>query len=128
CRSFKHEGGEVMSCILTEALTLLKGGFIPLWVEPGTKAAKHLGWSQEQPTEESVRRAFSRPSNLGVRCGDVHADGTCLLAIDVDVNDHELIRCVEHAIGIQVPTKTGKKGATYFVRTDYEQKSTKIKL
>lgn len=52
---------------------------------------------------------------------------TRLLAIDVDVDDFELIRCVEHAIGTIVPTKKGKKGATYFVRADYEQKTTKLR-
>ena len=55
-------------------------------------------------------------------------DKTCLIAIDVDVDEPELINAVEMAIGQEVPTKRGKKGATYFVRVDYEQKTGKIKL
>ena len=101
---------------------------VPIWVEHSTKAPRHAGWQVEQPTEASIEHAFSRPCNLGVRCGDHNADGTRLLAIDIDLNDIELIRSVENAIGSIVPAKTGKKGVTYFVRVDYEQKSTKFKF
>lgn len=118
----------MIASVLSEAQELLRRGHVPLWVEYGTKAAKHAGWQVMQPTEASVERAFSRPSNLGVRCGDLASDGTRLMAIDIDVNDHQLIRCVEHAIGSIVPAKTGRKGVTYFVRVDYQQKSTKLKL
>jgi len=117
-----------MQTLLTQAQELLEAGYVPLRLDYASKAAKHAGWQVEQPTEASVERAFARPSNLGVRCGDRAPDGTRLLAIDIDVNDIELIRGVEHAIGVIVPAKTGKKGVTYFVRVDYEQKSTKIKL
>ena len=113
---------------LDAALGLLSRGHVPLWVQYKTKVARSAGWQVEQPTEESIRRAFARPSNLGVRCGDLAHDGTRLLAIDIDLNDVNLIRCVEHALGIIVPAKKGKKGVTYFVRVDYEQKTTKIKL
>jgi P4 family phage/plasmid primase-like protien len=118
-----------MPNMLSHAVKLLNKGYIPLRVASGTKAAKNPGWSSEIPTDISVHRDFARDSNLGVRCGDTHPDGTCLLAIDVDVDDAELFRCVEHAIGDKtVPVKRGKKGGTYFVRLDYEQKSCKIQL
>ena len=117
-----------MHAPLDAALGLLSHGHVPLWVQYKTKVARSAGWQVEQPTEESVRRAFARPSNLGVRCGDLARDGTRLMAIDIDLNDVNLIRCVEHALGVIVPAKTGKKGVTYFVRVDYEQKTTKIKL
>ena len=117
-----------MQTLLTHALGLHQLGYIPLQVPYATKAAKQAGWQVMLPTEDSIARDFSRPSNLGVRCGDLRADGTRLMAIDVDVENGEVIRCIDKAIGQNVPTKSGKKGATYFVRVDYEQKSTKFKL
>jgi len=99
---------------------------VPLRLEPESKAPKWIGWQRAVPTEETVRRDFTRLSNLGVRTGDLHRDGTRLLAIDVDLENGELIRCVEQALGIKVPCKQGKKGFTYFIRVNYEQKSTKI--
>lgn len=116
-----------MKSPLTAAEALLHLGYVPLYVAPGTKAAKQPGWQVMQPTDESIARDFARECNLGVRCGDLRADGTRLLAIDVDRDDVNLIRCVEHAIGVIVPTKKGRKGATFFVRLDYEQKTTKLK-
>ena len=108
------------------ALALLRKGYIPLRIEPGSKGPKSLGWQVDTPTEESVTRVFARTSNLGVRTGDVQKDGTCLLGIDVDIEEAELIRCVERAIGEKVPVKQGKKGYTYIVRVDREVKTQKI--
>lgn len=109
------------------ALRLLEQGYVPLRIDPDSKAARHQGWQVETPTEESVRRSFARTSNLGVRCGDMRRDNTCLMAIDIDLEEHELIRCVERAIGETVPVKKGKKGATYLLRFDRAHKTTKIK-
>lgn len=117
--------------MLDVSLRLLAQGFTPIRLEPNGKAAKHSGWQIENPTEESIRRSFLRPSNLGTRCGDVRPDGTSLVAIDVDVDDAEIIRCVEKALGrdlTHVPAKKGKKGVTYIIRLDSEHKTTKIKL
>lgn len=109
------------------ALKLLEQGYVPLRIDPDSKAARNPGWQVETPTEDGLRRAFARTSNLGVRCGDLHRDGTCLIGIDVDIEDHTLIRCVQRAIGNEsVPVKTGKKGATYIVRMDRETKTGKI--
>ena len=114
---------DMISC----ALTLLDKGYVPLRAELGKKATLHPGWQVEVPTEASIKRQFARPSNIGVRCGDVQHDGTCLVAIDIDVEQPELVRCVEIAIGVKVPIKRGRKGWTYFVRLDRETKSSKIK-
>lgn len=110
------------------ALRLLEQGYVPLRIDPDSKAARNPGWQVDTPTEDSLRRAFARTSNMGLRCGDVRKDGTCLIAIDVDLEEHELIRCVQRAIGddANVPVKQGKKGATYIFRLDREQKTTKI--
>jgi putative DNA primase/helicase len=110
------------------ALRLLRIGFTPLYVEANSKAARNLGWQVERPSERSIDQKFSHPSNIGVRCGDLHQDGTCLIAIDVDVDDPDVLECVARAIGADVPRKRGKKGATFFVRGCYQQKTTKIKL
>ena len=107
---------------------IFENGYVPLRIELGSKAARPQGWQVYVPTKNSIDRDFSRFSNLGVRCGDMCRDKTCLIAIDVDVDEPELINAVEMAIGQEVPTKRGKKGATYFVRVDYEQKTGKIKL
>lgn len=110
------------------ALKLLEMGYVPLRIDPDSKACRHPGWQIETPTEESVNRSFTRPSNLGVRCGDVRKDGTCLIGIDVDLDNAEIIRCVQRALGDErIPVKKGKKGATYIFRLDREHKTTKIK-
>ena len=110
------------------ALSLLTNGYTPLRLEPNEKYTKATGWSTTVPTEESISRDFARPSNIGVRLGDPQKDGTYLIAIDIDVEDAPLIRCVERAIGTSVPVKRGKKGYTYFVRMDREVKTHKIYL
>jgi len=117
-----------MSEMLSTALSLLDKGYVPLRLDPDSKAAREPGWSVDFPTVDTLGRAFARPSNLGVRCGDLHENGTCLIALDVDLEEHELIRCVERALGnTHIPVKKGKKGATYIFRLDREHKSTKIK-
>ena len=115
-----------MSTTLDQALAYHRLGYVPLWVEPNSKASKSAGWQTSVPTEDSIRRHFARPSNLGIRTGDLHPDGTCLVAIDIDLEDASLIGCVERAIGQKVPCKQGKKGFTYFVRLDGEAKSRKL--
>lgn len=114
---------------LTEiALAYYAQGYVPLRVEPGSKAAASRGWQNLTPSEESVRRTFSRPSNIGLRTGDVKNDGTCLVAIDLDVDDASLVSAIEQAIGVIVPCKRGRKGYTWFFRLDRQQKTHKIYL
>ncbi|MET0370700.1 MAG: phage/plasmid primase, P4 family [Sphingobium sp.] len=116
-----------MHDMISYALTLYGNGYVPLRAEPNEKATRYNGWQAEMPSEESIRRRFARPSNIGIRCGDLQPDGTCLVAIDVDLEEAELVRCVEKAIGIKVPIKRGRKGWTYFIRIDEETKSSKVK-
>jgi hypothetical protein len=108
------------------ALQLFGQGYIPLRLEPGEKYTKAAGWSTDVPTDTKLHRAFARPSNLGIRLGDDLGDGTHLIAIDIDIEEVSLIRCVEKAIGEKVPVKRGKKGYTYFVRMDRETRTHKI--
>lgn len=117
-----------MTEIMDLAATLFTHGYTPLRLEPREKYTKETGWSTHTPTEQSLRRDFARPSNIGVRLGDIHRDGTCLVAVDVDLDDPQLIRCVEKAIGQKVPIKRGKKGATYFFRLDREMRTFRVSL
>lgn len=114
--------------MMERAALFLSKGFVPLRADPDSKAIKFGGWQNHTPTEESISRDFARPSNLGLRCGDEHRDGTVLVGIDIDIEEPELVRCVERAIGRPVPCKRGKKGATYFVRINRETKTHKIML
>lgn len=112
--------------MLDTALALLENGYTPLRLEPKEKFTKAQGWSTHIPTETTVRRDFARPSNLGVRLGDPLPDNTRLIAIDIDIEEIDLISAVEQAIGEKVPCKRGKKGYTYFVRIDREVRTSKI--
>lgn len=117
-----------MDNLIEVALAYLSNGYIPLRVELGSKAAAHAGWQKLTPNEVSIRRSFGRPSNIGLRTGDVKKDGTCLIAIDLDVDDVDLISVIEEAIGQKVPCKRGRKGYTWFFRLDRQHKTTKIYL
>lgn len=98
------------------ALHLLEMGYHPVRIEPGQKRPGHNGWQREMPTEESLMRHFSRPSNIGILLGIPAGDGTCLIGIDVDVDDPAILEAVHAAIGVKCPQKRGNKGSTFFVR------------
>lgn len=108
------------------ALTLLRGGYVPLRVEAGQKMPRSANWQIDTPDEEKIHRDFLRTCNMGIRTGDVHTDGTVLVALDADLEEAELLRCIDRAIGMPVPTKRGRKGATYFIRVDRKVKTHKI--
>jgi len=108
------------------ALHLLETGYHPVRIEPGQKRPIHNGWQRELPTEVSLTRDFSRPSNIGILMGIPAADGTCLIGIDVDVDDAPLLGVVAKAIGAKCPQKLGRKGGTYFVRFAGDIKTRKI--
>ena len=96
-----------MSDLRDVALANFAQGYIPIRVEPGSKAPSAKIWQHVRPTEESIRKAFGRPSCLGIRTGDEHCNGTFLAAIDLDVDDTDLVSIVEEAIGCKVPCKRG---------------------
>ena len=108
------------------AIDLLKLGYVPLPIAPDTKACKLPGWQKLVPTIENIERTFARNPNLGIRLGDVQADGTCLIGIDIDLEEHSLVICVERAIGAKAVCKRGKKGFTYILRIDEQVATHKI--
>ena len=99
------------------AIALLHKGHHPVRLELGLKRPGHRGWQNHVPTEESLRRDFSRPSNIGILQGIRREDGSFPIAYDVDLDDHPLICAVSSAIGVEVPQKRGKKGVTFFARS-----------
>ena len=98
------------------ALTLWKNGYYPLWLRRASKVPGHGGWLNNLPTEESVRRDFSRPGNIGLIQGVVAADKTFPVTIDIDQDDGALLAYVARAIGAICPAKRGKKGMSFLVR------------
>lgn len=121
-------GSRLMTNSIDQALLYFGLGYEPIYIEEKSKRPRYPGWQSHQATEESIRKHFARPSNIGIRTGDIHPDGTCLIAIDCDVDDPEIVRCIEKAIGQSVPTKRAKKGATFIGRTDKPVASHKIYL
>ena len=117
-----------MQSLREEALLYHSLGYEPVHVPLGAKGAKSVGWQVKKAIEDSINREFSKPSNLGIRTGDLHADGSCLFGIDIDVDDANLVRCVERAIGCPVPVKRGKKGVTYLARLTEQIASHKIHM
>jgi P4 family phage/plasmid primase-like protien len=105
------------------ALHLLRNGYHPLALPLGSKSPGYAGWQNRLPTEESVIRDFHGQRNTGLLQGVPAPDNTFLVTIDIDINDHPLMACVGRAIGGDVPTKVGKKGASYLVRAIGEVKS-----
>jgi putative DNA primase/helicase len=118
----------MMESCLDIALALYERGFTPLWIPLGSKAAKSPGWQSLEQSPERIAREFGRQCNIGVRLGDVLADESTLIGIDVDLDDGPLLRVVGKAIGQPVPVKHGKKGATFIVRMTEPQRTRGIYL
>jgi len=98
------------------AVTLLRNGYHPIWLKTGTKTPGRNGWAENLSTEQTVTQDFRVPGNIGLMQGVVAADKTFGVAIDIDLNDHPLICCVQAAIGNDCPQKRGKKGVTFLLR------------
>lgn len=111
----------------TAALRYLDRGFVPLFLALRTKRPTYANWPTLVQTREAIERQFSRPSNIGIRTGDIHEDGSCLIGLDIDRQDHQLLACVQRAIGSDtVPVKQGKKGWTFVFRLTEQRPSVKI--
>ena len=98
------------------ARQLLRNGYHPVWIRPGSKAPGRAGWADALPTEESIERDFKLPGNIGLVQGVVAPDRTFSLTIDIDLDDAPLIGYVEATIGNPCPKKRGKKGMSFILR------------
>lgn len=98
------------------ALGMYRNGYHPLWLRRGTKVPGHSGWLDNLPTEESIRRDFKRPGNIGLIQGIVAPDKTFLVTIDIDIEDVAFIAYVERVIGADCIKKRGKKGMSFILR------------
>lgn len=98
-----------------------KAGFSPVPLHPASKRPVQDGWQkyhEKQPTPEEMEEwATKYPNaNIGLVLGSHTVGDTRLLAIDIDVDDQEMIQRFVRAIGTKDPAKKGKKGLTIFVR------------
>lgn len=98
------------------ALALVRNGYFPVWLSPGTKTPGRSGWVNHLTTEETVVRDFHVRGNIGLMQGVMAADKTFGVVLDIDIDDPPLIGCVEAAIGRPCPKKLGKKGVSFLVR------------
>ena len=98
------------------ALALLQNGYLPVRLEYGEKWPHERGWQNKVPTAITIKKDFSRRSNVGLLMGVVQPDGTFPVCIDIDIEDHGLIGYVERAIGNGCLKKIGHKGVSFIAR------------
>ena len=91
------------------------GGYQPRPVEPGTKKCLIKGWNADVPT---VSVPHGIDYGIGLRLGTRLADGTCLVAVDVDRDEFVPIA---HALVPSQCGRIGQKGVALFARVAEEQ-------
>jgi hypothetical protein len=106
------ESGKAQS-IAEMASRLLANGFEPVPIERGTKRPTIAKWQRggTQPC------AWGPDDGIGVVCG--HGD---LVAVDVDVDDPEILQNIAALLPSNCPRKRGAKGLTFFVRAKIDKK------
>jgi len=117
--TFSHSNFEVDPPFATNtemALQLLRNGYHPVWIRPGSKRPGRAGWVDNLPTEESIKRDFKLAGNIGLIQGVVAQDKSFGLTVDIDRNDAPLVAEVEYIIGDPCIQKFGKKGRSFLVR------------
>ena len=98
------------------ALKLLENGYYPVWLKAGSKAPGRTGWAENLPTEESIRRDFKLPGNIGLIQGVVASDKTFSVTLDIDQDDAPLLSYVEATIAAPCPKKRGNHGISFLTR------------
>jgi hypothetical protein len=112
-----------MAAFADHAATLLANGYSPLPLRPN-RLPLHKGWQALRTTPMTPDAiANERWYGLGVMCGY-----SGLLAIDVDVDDNDIIAAVTRAVPKSNVAKVGSKGFTVFYRATAEIKNRKFKL
>lgn len=109
-------------------LAIYRNGYLPIRLEFKKKVPGHNGWQNKMPTEESLIRDFSRPSNIGLLQGIVNPDKSFPVTIDIDVDNGALVSYVEITIGADCLKKRGKKGMSFLVRAIGDIKSRAMHL
>ena len=102
----------------TYAPLYLQRGLVPLPITLGTKACNVRGWNKLDPAVDQDRfQEFIKSKahfGIGVRMGTIFPDGSRLVAIDVDHDDH--VNVVRYLLRDLVSGRVGQKGALFFVR------------
>lgn len=112
-----------VTAIQEYALAVNANGYEPVPLKPGEKAPSKYGWVNDTATDETITRDFVAGSNIGIKNGVVKADGTHLLTIDIDINDHGLIGYGERRVGPGAMKRVGAKGVGIIVRASGNTKS-----
>jgi hypothetical protein len=74
----------------THAPLLVKYGYPPVPISPGSKAPKIFRWQDRDfSTEKMLRRAYGC-FGVGIKTGRPNADGHAVMALDLDICDEEL--------------------------------------
>lgn len=107
-----------MSKLSDSALALIRNGYEITPIREQSKAPLLQNWPEYPIVDEETLKKHWRTKdfNIGIICGKRLEDGTCLIAIDIDIDDGWFIQSAAKAIGQKSPAKRGAKGITYFVR------------
>lgn len=111
------------------AAALSERGYWPLPVVKGSKAVSIRDWTELRIRPVDVKGYWPEGSELGVGMllGVESSPGVYPIAIDIDLEDQELIERIGLAFSFVPPGKMGSKGITYFVRTPEPIKKRLIK-
>lgn len=101
--------------VVETAYQLAQHGYHTVPVIKGQKAAKDDGWQNLRLSAGQVKKKFiEEKHNVGVLTGTEVYPGLYLLAVDVDVDDENLIHNIKCAFDGDPPAKFGSKGITFF--------------
>lgn len=116
----------------TEFDRLLEVGLSPIPLKAGSKAPSEMKWQKYstcRPSPDDVKTWKEKYTlkQIGLALGTPLKKGGFLVAVDVDAED--MVPIVRSALGLteKSPAKIGKKGITYFVRTQAVLPNMKIK-
>lgn len=114
---------ETAGALLGDVTTLYKNGYHPVPLYWGKKRPVSDGWQTDlvplERLEVEYRTDSNKKRNVGLLLGHKEQDNSCLIAIDIDVDDPWVYEVTERAMGALPPCKVGAKGRTYFIRMRY---------
>lgn len=108
---------------------LTKLGYQVLPIVHGSKACTLRNWTELRIPLSGIDTHFAPAADngVGVLLGTEVLPGIFIVAIDIDIDDPNLISRVLAAIGGAAPAKRGSKGITFFVRTEGPMKARRLR-
>jgi P4 family phage/plasmid primase-like protien len=107
--------------LLNHALSYHSCGYWVIPLAPRDKRTFEEDWPELRLDRDGIGQRWARCAdhNIGLLTGTELNDGAgYLAAIDIDVDEDDLIERVRRALPGDAPAKRGAKGLTLFVRTD----------